>query len=126
VPEATRIRKFLVAARLTLGFLALVVPRTLAKFLGVQPSDNPALPMLTRLFGIREALMAYQLYQASDEELEEVLRQGLLVDGVDSVTVALALLHGEISFRTFLMIASAAGTALASGVLSRQPAPATH
>jgi len=125
MPDAARFRKFLVAARLTIGFAVLVMPRTFAKILGINPGENRALPYVGRLFGIREALMAYQLYQASDDELEEILRQGILVDGIDATAGFAALLRGEISARTFLMVTVTAGGALASGIMSRQPQPTT-
>lgn len=121
MPDAARIRKFLVAARLTIGVAILIMPRTFARILGIDPTANRALPFVGRVFGVREALMAYQLYQASDDELEEVLRQGLLVDGIDTMSAVAALLRGEISVRTFLMIMVTAGGAIASGVMSRQP-----
>ena len=123
MPDAARFRKFLVAARLTIGVSVLVMPRTFAKILGINPTQNRALPYVGRLFGAREALMAYQLYQASDEELEEVLRQSILVDGIDSAAGIAALVRGEISVRTFLMVTVTAGGAIAAGIMSRQPQP---
>lgn len=121
MPDAVRIRKFLIAARLTIGVSSLVMPRTFAKLMGIQPAANRTLSLLGRLFGVREALMAYQLYQASDEELEEVLRQGILVDGIDVVSTTASAVRGDISARTFVMAAGAAGGAIASGLLSRRP-----
>ena len=125
MPDAARFRQFLVATRLTIGVSVLVMPRTFARILGIASAENRALPYVGRIFGAREALMAYQLHQASDEELEEILRQGILVDGMDAAAGIAALLRGEISIRTFLMVTVTAGGAIARGMMSRQPQPMT-
>ena len=120
--EPAQLRKFLVSLRLAVGVGAIVMPRTLARLFGI----NPSLPLIVRFFGIREALMAYQLYQASDDELEEILRQGIMVDGADIVAVFLALLRANASFRTFVLVAATGGAAMAAGILGReQPARST-
>ena len=92
---------------------------------GLSSARNPSGPYIARLFGIREILMAYQLYQASDDELEEVLRQGIMVDGADTLGAMLSLLRGEISFRTFLMLTTASGAAIATGMMSRETTKVT-
>ena len=126
MPDAARIRKALVATRLTIGVSVLIAPRLFARFFGIDPTANRALPYVARLFGVRDALMAYQLYQASDEELEEVLRQGILADGIDFVAGFSALARREISLRTFVMGAGGSAAGMAMGLLARQPEPAVE
>jgi len=120
MPDSAQLRKILVGARLTLGLISFVLPRTMMNLFGLSSIRNPSGPYIARLFGVREMLMAYQLYQASDEELEEVLRQGIMVDGSDAIGAMLSLLRGEISFRTFLMLTTASGAGIAAGILSRE------
>ena len=121
--EPAQLRKFLVSLRLAVGVAAIVMPRTLARLFGINPVKNPSLPVIARFFGIREALMAYQLYQASDDELEEVLRQGIMVDGADIAAVFLSMLRGTSGFRTFVLVAATGGTAMAAGILGREESP---
>lgn len=119
--DPERMRKVLVALRLTVGLVALAAPRTTARLFGIDPAANRALPLLTRVFAIRDALMAYQLYQAADDELEEVLRQGILVDGVDVLTAVGCLVRGEISARTFVLVAAAGAGGIGAGLAARRP-----
>jgi len=123
--DNAQLRRVLVGARLTLGLVSFVLPRTMMRLFGLSSARNPSGPFIARLFGAREMLMAYQLYQASDEELEEVLRQGIMVDGSDALGAMLSLLRGEISFRTFLMLATASGAAIATGMMSRETTKVT-
>ena len=64
------------------------MPKLVARAWGVGTFPDRGVRYTIRLFGIRNALMSYQLYQAerSDadpEEVEEVLRQGIVVDVFD-------------------------------------------
>jgi len=120
MPDSAQLRRILVGARLTLGIVSFVLPRTMMNLFGLASARNPSGPYIARIFGAREMLMAYQLYQASDEELEEVLRQGIMVDGADTLGAMLSMLRGEISFRTFLMLGTVSGAAIATGIMSRE------
>jgi len=125
MPDSAQLRRILVGTRLTLGLVSFVLPRTMMNVFGLSSARNPSGPFIARLFGAREMLMAYQLYQASDEELEEVLRQGIMVDGSDALGAMLSLLRGEISFRTFLMLTAAAGSAITTAMMSRETTKVT-
>jgi len=125
MPDSAQLRRILVGTRLTLGFISFLLPRTMMGLFGISAARNASGPFIARLFGIREMLMAYQLYQASDAELEEVLRQGIMVDGADTLGAMLSLLRGEISFRTFLLLSAAAGSAIATGIMSRETTKVT-
>ncbi len=113
------LRKAVMTVRLVIGGLGLLTPRLFARLFGLDVTKGSAISPLMRLFAVREALMAYQLYQAPDEELEEVLRQGILVDGIDLATALAAFGRGDIGVRTFLMTASAASAVGAAGYLAR-------
>ena len=83
--QAAQCRKLLVSGRAAVGWLSVLAPNLVGR---IQPPLDSNVKYAIRLFGARNALLAYQLYQAerSDaaaDELEEVLRQGLAVDAFD-------------------------------------------
>tara|TARA_Y100001970_G_scaffold288302_1_gene415212 strand:- start:6342 stop:6746 length:405 start_codon:yes stop_codon:yes gene_type:complete len=86
--QPKKFRKMLVSGRAAVGWSAILMPKLLARAWGVRPPLNSEVRYAIRLFGIRNALLSYQLYQAErveadPEELEEVLRQGIVVDVFD-------------------------------------------
>lgn len=117
--DKTQLRKAIMTVRLTIGGVGLLAPRTMAALFGVEAPRGSSTAPILRMFAVREALMAYQLYQAPDEELEEVLRQGIVVDAIDSAAVLGAFARGDIGLRTLLMTCSAAGAVGAAGYIAR-------
>jgi len=86
--QPKQFRKILVSGRAAVGWLAILMPKVVARAWGVTPPLSREFRYTIRLFGIRNALMSYQLYQAErldadPEEVEEVLRQGIVVDVFD-------------------------------------------
>ena len=86
--QAAQCRKLLVSGRAAVGWLSVLAPNLVGRAWRIQPPLDSNVKYAIRLFGARNALLAYQLYQAerSDaaaDELEEVLRQGLAVDAFD-------------------------------------------
>ncbi len=86
--QPKQFRKILVSGRAAVGWLAILMPKVVARAWGVTPPLSREFRYTIRLFGIRNALMSYQLYQAErldadPEEIEEVLRQGIVVDVFD-------------------------------------------
>ena len=86
--QPKKFRKILISGRAAVGWSAILMPKLVARAWGVGTFPDRGVRYTIRLFGIRNALMSYQLYQAerSDadpEEVEEVLRQGIVVDVFD-------------------------------------------
>lgn len=86
--QPKQFRKILVSGRAAVGWLAILMPKVVARAWGVTPPLSREFRYTIRLFGIRNALMSYQLYQAErldadPEEVEEALRQGIVVDVFD-------------------------------------------
>ena len=86
--QPKQFRKILVSGRAAVGWLAILMPKVVARAWGVTPPLSREFRYTIQLFGIRNALMSYQLYQAErldadPEEIEEVLRQGIVVDAFD-------------------------------------------
>jgi hypothetical protein len=86
--QAAQCRKLLVSSRAAVGWVSVLAPNLVGRAWRIQLPLDSNVKYAIRLFGARNALLAYQLYQAerSDaaaDELEEVLRQGLAVDAFD-------------------------------------------
>ena len=83
---------------LGLGAAAVLAPRAVASGFGVDAAANPALTLLTRFIGIRNATMGSGLLQAEDEAtVRRALAAGLAVGASDVVAVALAVRSGVLS-----------------------------
>lgn len=115
----------LVSGRAAAGWSAILVPKLVAKAWGVKSPLRSDIKYAIRLFGIRNVILAYQLYQAErldadPEELEEVLRQGIAVDIFDVLfAVGARMVKPEGHFAAGLpVLASLAGIAL--GFLGRE------
>ena len=115
----------LVSGRAAVGWSAILAPKLLAKAWGVNSPLRSDIKYAIRLFGIRNVILAYQLYQAErldadPEELEEILRQGIAVDIFDVLSgVGARMTKPEGDFAAGLpVIASLAGVIL--GFLGRE------
>ncbi len=111
-------RRIIVTSRVTLAMAGLAAPRLVARLFGVRDAA-PSLSYVMRLFAIREAMLGYQLYQASDAELEEIYRQGIAIDSIDLVSAIAGYARGDISTQTLLLGGGAAGAFAALGYVSR-------
>ena len=83
---------------LGLGLAAVLAPKAVASGFGVSAAANPALTLLTRFVGVRNATMGSSLLQAEDEDtVRRALAAGLAVGASDVVAVALAVRSGVLS-----------------------------
>ena len=93
--QPKKVRKLLVSGRATVGWLSVLAPSVIGKAWRIDSPLSSETKYVIRLFGIRNAVLAYQLYQADRpdaeaEELEETLRQGIAVDIFDLTFVLFA------------------------------------
>lgn len=123
--QPKKFRRFLVSGRATVGWLAVLAPGIMSKVWRLNSPLASETKYLIRFFGIRNVVLAYQLYQADrpdagPEELEEALRQGIVIDTLDLAFILFSKRHsGSRSFgRAAPGLAAAAGIVL--GMLSRQ------
>ena len=123
--QPKKVRKLLVSGRATVGWLSVLTPSVIGKAWRVNSPLNSETKYVIRLFGIRNAVLAYQLYQADRpdaeaEELEETLRQGIAVDIFDLAFVLFARTpKGAKSFgRSMPALAAVIGVVL--GLLARE------
>lgn len=96
-------RRTLAQARLAVGIGALVAPRIAARFMGIDPSANPATPYLTRMFGAREVYMAVPfLMPVPGLDESELASRAVPVDATDAVASLLAGVRGYLPWRAAL------------------------
>jgi len=93
--QPKKVRKLLVSGRAAVGWLSVLAPSVIGKAWRIDSPLSSETKYVIRLFGIRNAVLAYQLYQADRpdaeaEELEETLRQGIAVDIFDLAFVLFA------------------------------------
>jgi hypothetical protein len=107
-------RVLLACIRLLNGGLALLVPGFLARQIGVDPSANPGIEYVFRMFGIRTVLIGAELLRGPDERREVAVRQAMAIHASDTLAAFLASLSANFpkSSRTIVAI-SALNTVLA-------------
>ena len=123
--QSKKVRKLLVSGRATVGWLSVLAPSVIGKAWRINSPLSSETKYVIRLFGIRNAVLAYQLYQADRpdaeaEEIEEALRQGIAIDILDLSFVLFARSpKGTKSFgRAMPALAALIGIVL--GILARE------
>ena len=119
-------RKLLVSLRAGAGWLSVLAPNLIGRAWRMQVPLARETKYAIRLFGIRNVVLAYQLYQAERldaevDELEEAIRQGIAVDSFDLIFAlgSRERSQGEPSPSAVPFVASALGGIL--GGLGREP-----
>lgn len=117
--------KSIVGVRAAIGIGAWLAPRFSGRLFGLDPEANPQLPYLGRLFGARDAALAFGLSANSGAQRMQWLRIGLACDLADAVAGALAGRSGELPPRAAALVTGTALLAAGLGVAalrSEQPA----
>ncbi|MBW3639207.1 MAG: hypothetical protein KY451_05080 [Actinobacteria bacterium] len=83
---------------LALGGLAVVAPRRTASMFGLR-AGGPAVPLLVRMVGVRNAMAGVRTLQADDSDRGRALQAGLVLGAVDATAVLLAARQGVLSKR---------------------------
>ena len=100
-----------------LGVLAVVAPKRTAALFGVRSLD-PALPLLVRMIGIRNATAGAATLRAEGNDLSRALQAGLVLGVVDVAAVVLAARKGvltrQAAARTLLVLGGIAVLGIAA------------
>jgi hypothetical protein len=124
---ADRRLRLLIGGRLVVGGGALLAPRLVGRCFGIDADDNPAMPYVGRLFGVRAVFMAVLLAATSDAERERQLRGGVAVDITDALAAIAARRTRGLGAGagTAAFVAAATEAALGISLLSggRAPSP---
>ena len=107
-------RILLALIRLFNGLVALLVPGTLARQVGIDPEANPGALYVFRMFGIRTVLLGAELLMQTGDRRAEALRRAVLIHASDTLAAFLASISGKIPRGGKVIVGiSAANTVLA-------------
>ena len=123
--QPKKLRRFLVSSRATVGWVAVLAPGVVSKVWRMNSFLDSETRYLIRLFGIRNVVLAYQLYQADrpdagPDEFEETLRQGIAIDTLDLAIILFSKPPGERKSFGRITRGLAAVVGIVLGVLSRE------
>ena len=104
--------------RIAVGAVALANPEATAKLFQLDPTTNPQVPYMTRLFGSREVALGLITLLSRGKAQRGVIGVGVLVDAADAATGYLAMQDGSVTRKTALALVVPAVGAAASGVLA--------
>ena len=108
----------LLCARTALGISTLLAPRLAAKAFFLDPEDNPQLPVIGRMWGIRNLSLAAGMYAATGANRAQWWRLQPAVDVLDFLAIATEWRRGAVPGPAAAMTAATALAAATLGVLS--------
>jgi hypothetical protein len=115
---ATRTGRTLLAARTALGALTLLVPRPTGRAFLLDPSDNPQLPVVARMWGIRNLSLAAGMFGATGASRSRWWRLQPVIDGLDFLVIVAEWRRDAIPSPAASLMAGTALVATALGSLS--------
>jgi hypothetical protein len=108
------------AGRIVIGVLAWLLPNLTARLFGISPKDNPQASFVTRLFGVRDAVLGVAQMQTTGETRRFAWQLGIAVDAADAVAAGFAARNGTLSKPAAIMAGSVAIAAVGLGVAALQ------
>jgi hypothetical protein len=115
---ATRAGRTLLAARTALGLSGLLAPRLAGKAFFLDPEDNPQLPVIGRMWGIRNLSLAAGMYGATGTSRTQWWRLQPAVDALDFLVIAAEWRRGAVPGPAAGLMGGTALLATALGVSS--------
>src|ERR687896_1931593 len=110
--------RVLLGARTALGVSTLLAPRLAGKAFFLDPDDNPQLPVIGRMWGIRNLSLAAGMYAATGDNRAQWWRLQPAVDAIDYLTIATEWSRGAVPGPAAGLMAATALLAVALGGLS--------
>jgi hypothetical protein len=111
---STATGRALLAARTALGASALVAPRLAGRAFFLDPDENPQLPVVGRMWGIRNLSLAAGMYAATGSNRTQWWRLQPAVDALDFAAIVAEFRRGAVPGPAAALMAA---TALAASVL---------
>src|ERR671936_180920 len=108
----------LLGARTVLGASTLLAPRLAGKAFFLSPDDNPQLPVIGRMWGIRNLSLAAGMYAATGANRAQWWRLQVAVDALDFLAIAAEWRRGAVPGPAAGLMAATALPATALGALS--------
>jgi hypothetical protein len=115
---STRAGRTLLAARTALGVLTLLVPRETGRAFLLDPADNPQLPVIARMWGIRNLSLAAGMYGAAGASRGRWWRLQPVIDGLDFLVIVAELRRDAVPRPAAGLMGGTALVATALGSLS--------
>jgi hypothetical protein len=117
-PPSTSTGRALLGARTALGVSTLLAPRLAGKAFLLDADANPQLPVIGRMWGIRNLSLAAGMYAATGPNRAQWWRLQPAVDALDFLAIATEWRRGSIGGPAAVLMAAAALGATTLGVLS--------
>jgi len=111
----------LAAARVLIGGLAVASPELGVKIFRLDPTANPQLPYMARLFGSREIMLGAATLLARGKTRRNLVLAGVGVDAADTVAAVLAGQSGSVDRTTQVLLAVPAAAAVLAGLGGLRP-----
>jgi hypothetical protein len=108
----------LLAARTALGLSTLLAPRLAGRAFFLDPEDNPQLPVIGRMWGIRNLSLAAGMYGAVGASRTRWWRLQPAIDGLDFLVIVAEWRRGAVPRAAGGLMAGTALVATALGSLS--------
>lgn len=108
----------LFGARTALGVSTLLAPRLAGKSFLLEPDDNPQLPAIGRMWGIRNLSLAAGMYGATGTNRAQWWRLQVAVDVLDFLAIATEWRRGALPAPAATLMGATALLATALGALS--------
>jgi len=115
---ATPTGRALLAARTALGVSSLLAPRLAGKTFFLDPADNPQLPVIGRMWGIRNLSLAAGMYGATGASRAQWWRMQPVIDALDFAVIAAEWRRGAVPTPAAVLMGGTALVATALGSLS--------
>jgi hypothetical protein len=108
----------LLGARTVLGISTLLAPRIAGKLFFLDPDENPQLPVIGRMWGIRNLSLAAGMYAATGANRAQWWRLQPVIDVLDFLAITAEWRRGTVPGPAAVLMAGTAVGATALGVLS--------
>jgi hypothetical protein len=115
---STATGRALLGARTALGVSTLLAPRLAGKAFLLDPDANPQLPVIGRMWGIRNLSLAAGMYAATGPNRGQWWRLQPAVDALDFLAIVTEWRRGSIGGPAAGLMAATALAATAAGALS--------
>jgi hypothetical protein len=93
---STSTGRALLGARTALGISTLLAPRLAGKAFLLDPAENPQLPVIGRMWGIRNLALAAGMYAASGPNRAQWWRLQVAVDALDFLAIGTEWRRGAV------------------------------
>ena len=110
----------LAIGRIAVGTVSLLSPKLAAKLFLLNPTTNPQVPFVTRLFGSREIALGGLTLASSGAARRQLVQVGIAIDSADAVTGLIGTFNGSVSKPAGLLMTLVAGGAVANGAMALQ------